>query len=165
MITLEEAIAHAEEVCSDKSSQAEHIRDKMKSDIAMGNATELEACAADHKQLAEWLKELKRYKDSEKYEKRELRLQISQLLADAGLNQGTIKEMVEVEIKNKVERAVKQTLDHLNAQTSSGDFIDEQVKKYLRSEYMNSYAFTNAIKEEIKNRVIQIVIKDVEEAK
>ena len=33
-------------------------------------------------------------------EKRELRLQISQLLADAGLNQKTIKDIVEEEIKN-----------------------------------------------------------------
>ena len=48
-------------------------------------------------------------------EKRELRLQISQLLADAGLNQKTIKDMVEEEIKNKVERAVDQGLKSLNS--------------------------------------------------
>ena len=39
-------------------------------------------------------------------EKRELRLQISQLLADAGLNQKAIKDMVETEVKNKVDRAI-----------------------------------------------------------
>lgn len=43
-------------------------------------------------------------------EKRELRLQISQLLADAGLNQGTIKEIVEQEIQNKVDRAIEQVI-------------------------------------------------------
>ena len=36
-------------------------------------------------------------------EKKEIRKQMAQLLADAGLNQGTIKEMVETEIKNKGE--------------------------------------------------------------
>lgn len=40
-------------------------------------------------------------------EKRELRLQISQLLADAGINQKVIKDMIETEIKNKVDRAVE----------------------------------------------------------
>ena len=48
-------------------------------------------------------------------EKRELRLQISQLLADAGLNQKTIKDIVEEEIKNKVERAIDQCLKSLNS--------------------------------------------------
>ena len=57
-------------------------------------------------------------------EKRELRLQISQLLADAGLNQGTIKEIVEEEIRNKVQRALDQTIKSLNAQSSSGDYFD-----------------------------------------
>ena len=35
-------------------------------------------------------------------EKRELRLQISQLLADAGLNQKTIKDIVNEEVRSKV---------------------------------------------------------------
>lgn len=93
-------------------------------------------------------------------EKRELRKQISQLLADAGLNQGRIKEMVEEEIKNKVDRAVQQTIDSLNAQCSSGDYLAEVTKKYLHDTYTNSYAFTQTLKEEIKNRIISISFGD-----
>ena len=94
-------------------------------------------------------------------EKRELRLQISQLLADAGLNQGKIKEIVNEEIKNKVERAVDQAMNHLNAQCSSGDYMQERVKVYLSSANTN-YHISQMVKEEIKNRVIQVVFKDIE---
>lgn len=95
-------------------------------------------------------------------EKRELRLQISQLLADAGLNQGVIKEMVETEIKNKVSRVIEQVIQNLNAQTSDGDYIRSEVKRWMNSSYTNSYSFTNAVKEELKNRAIKIVLTDVE---
>ena len=71
--------------------------------------------------------------------------------------------MVEEEIHNKVNKAVTQTLDSLNAQCPSGNFISDRVQSYLKSEYMNSYACTTAIKEELKNRVIQVVLKDVSE--
>ena len=92
-------------------------------------------------------------------EKRELRLQISQLLADAGLNQQKIKEMVEEEIKNKVERVVDQTLKKLDAQCSSGNYIGERVNKIFNSTSMN-YHISTIVKDELKNRVIQIVLKD-----
>lgn len=98
-------------------------------------------------------------------EKRELKRQVSQLLADAGLNQGVIKEMVEEEIHHKVSRAVTQVITHLNNQCSSGDYIDEQIRKYLRNEYVNSASFSSVLREELKNRVIQVVLKDVEEVK
>lgn len=94
-------------------------------------------------------------------EKRELRLQISQLLADAGLNQGRIKEIVNEEIKNKVERAVDQAMNNLNAQCSSGNYLEDRVKSYLSSANTNYY-INQMVKEEIKNRVIQIVFKDIE---
>ena len=97
-------------------------------------------------------------------EKKEIRKQISQMLADAGLNQGTIKQMVEEEIRNKVERAVNQTIESLNAECSSGDYLKEKIHRYLRDEYVNSYACTSAVKEELKNRVIQVVLKDVKES-
>ena len=93
-------------------------------------------------------------------EKRELRLQISQLLADAGLNQGKIREMVETEIKNKVDRAVDQALKNLDAQAVSGDYVKDRTNKYLND--FSSYACQNALKEELKNRVIQVVLKDVQ---
>ena len=94
-------------------------------------------------------------------EKRELRLQISQLLADAGLNQKRIKEVVEEEIQHKVDRAVDQGLQHLNSQCSSGDFIKEHVDKIFGSASMN-YHISQIIKEELKNRMIQVVLKNVE---
>ena len=85
-------------------------------------------------------------------EKRELRLQISQLLADAGLNQKTIKDMVETEIRNKVDRAIEQC---------SNDIVTERVDKYFSSYTFSKY-FEKAVKDELKNKVVQIVLKDCE---
>lgn len=93
-------------------------------------------------------------------EKRELRKQISQLLADAGLNQGTIKKMVEEEIKNKVDRAVDQTFVQLNAESSSGDYCKEMIQRYFRDKYTTNYAFAQVIKEELKNRIISVSFGD-----
>ena len=97
-------------------------------------------------------------------EKKEIRKQIGQMLADVGLNQGTIKEMVLEEIKSKVDRAVNQTIESLNAECSSGDYMKETIQRYLKNEYVNSYACTCAVKEELSHRVIQVVFKDVKES-
>lgn len=94
-------------------------------------------------------------------EKRELRLQISQLLADAGLNQKTVKDIVEEEIRNKVDRAIDQKIAQLNSECYSGDYIKEKVNKIFESASMN-YHLNQVIKEELKNRVIQVVLKDCE---
>ena len=59
MMTLDEAIKHAEEVAKANNKCAEHIKDKMMSEIALNNATECETCAEEHRQLAEWLRELR----------------------------------------------------------------------------------------------------------
>lgn len=83
-------------------------------------------------------------------EKRDLRLQISQLLADAGVNQKTIKDMVETEIKNKVDRAIEQCFNNI---------VAEKVDKYFASYSFSKY-FDKAVKEELKNKVIQVVLKD-----
>ena len=88
-------------------------------------------------------------------EKRELRLQISQLLADAGLNQTVIKDMVETEIKNKIDRAIKQC---------SNDIVAEKVDKYFASYSFSKY-FDKAVKEELKNKVISVTLKDCKENK
>jgi len=96
-------------------------------------------------------------------EKRELRLQISQLLADAGLNQAKIKDIVQEEIHNKVDRAIKQCLIGLNAQCSSGDYLKEKVNEVLSSPKMN-YHISSVVKEELKNRVIQVMLKDCKNA-
>lgn len=93
-------------------------------------------------------------------EKRELRLQISQLLADAGLNQKTIKDIVEEEIKNKVERAIDQCLKSLNSECYSGDYVSERISNLLNNTYLNQQAFDRVVKEELKNKVIEVVLKD-----
>ena len=97
-------------------------------------------------------------------EKRALHVEISQMLADAGLNQGEIKRIVEEEIKNKVERAVDQVIKRLNSETSSGDYFGEQISRLLRNTYFNNSVFERAMKEELKNRIVQIVLKNVEVA-
>ena len=58
MMTLEEAIKHAEKVAEEKFNNAVYIMDKMKSAVALENAEECKRCADEHRQLAEWLTEL-----------------------------------------------------------------------------------------------------------
>ena len=91
-------------------------------------------------------------------EKRELRLQISQLLADAGLNQKTIKDIVNDEISKKVDRAVDQAIRTLNSQTSDGDYIKSEIQKRVSNSYLNQRLFTDVVKEELKNRVINVTL-------
>ena len=98
-------------------------------------------------------------------EKRELRLQISQLLADAGLNQKTIKDIVEEEIKNKVDRALQQCFNSLNSECSSGDYVKERINKLLSNQYFTNRAFNDCVKEELKNRVLKVTLASVEEDK
>ena len=94
-------------------------------------------------------------------EKRELRLQISQLLADAGLNQKVIKDMVETEIKNKIDRAIEQAFNSLNSECSSGNFVKQRIDSYLGS-YAVRMDMDKAIRDELKNKVIHVVLKDCE---
>lgn len=54
MLSLDEAIEHCEEV-------AERLENSCKRDWM---SEDDERCASDHRQLAEWLKELKAYKDA-----------------------------------------------------------------------------------------------------
>ena len=58
MKTLDEAIAHAEEVARENEQRAGIYRNHSGVYYA-NNADRCDACAADHRQLAEWLKELK----------------------------------------------------------------------------------------------------------
>lgn len=94
-------------------------------------------------------------------EKRELRLQISQLLADAGLNQKAIKDMVETEIKNKVDRAIEQTINSLNSECSSGNYFKDRISAYIGS-FMMERNVKDIVKKELTNRVINITLKNCE---
>ena len=95
-------------------------------------------------------------------EKRELRLQISQMLADAGLNQGTLKEMVIDTINAKVDRAVDQCFKRLNAETSSGDFVSEYVHRQINRTFWAERAIKDAVFDAIKNKVVRVVLTDCE---
>lgn len=95
-------------------------------------------------------------------EKRELRLQISQMLADAGLNQGTLKEMVIDTINAKVDRAVHQCFKRLNAETSSGDFISSYVRTQINHTFLTERAIKDAVLDAIKNKVVRVVLTDCE---
>ena len=55
VMTLDEAILHAEEVAESCQLKAY--------DIERDDYKDLEECAAEHRQLAEWLRELKAYKN------------------------------------------------------------------------------------------------------
>lgn len=95
-------------------------------------------------------------------EKRQTYLAISQLLANAGLNQHTIKEMVEKEVSNKVNREVENVIQKLNETTYSGNFIKEQIQKRIAEYYVTKNVIETAVKEELKNRIIKIVLDKCE---
>jgi hypothetical protein len=95
-------------------------------------------------------------------EKRQTYLAISQLLADAGLNQHTIKEMVEKEVYNKVDREVKNAIQRLNETTYSGDYIKEKIQKRIANDYVTASAIETAVKEELRNRIIKVVLDKCE---
>jgi len=84
-------------------------------------------------------------------EKRELRLQISQLLADAGINQEYLKELARNELEKKSERAIKQVVENR---------VKEILPTMLKREIQSS--LYSAVRGEIQNRIIQVVLKDCE---
>ena len=57
-MTLSEAIAHCEEVAEENESKANRIEQLH----LTGNAEGCRECASEHRQLAEWLRELQRYR-------------------------------------------------------------------------------------------------------
>ena len=97
-------------------------------------------------------------------EKRQAYLAISQLLANAGLNQHTIREMVEKEVNNKVDREVKNAIQRLNEQSYSGNYIEEQIKKRITDNYTTRNVIETAVKEELKNRIIKVVLDKCNDA-
>ena len=69
-MTLDEAIKHAEEVAERNFNNAVYIMDKMdktKSHIAISNVERCKRCAEEHRQLAEWLKELKQLREQTRW--------------------------------------------------------------------------------------------------
>ena len=60
-MTLDEAIKHCEEVAEEKDKSVELYKAVKATE---GLITKCEDCAKEHRQLAEWLMELKAYKDN-----------------------------------------------------------------------------------------------------
>jgi len=67
-MTLDEAIKHAEEVAEEKEAQAWEVQLQEE----YGTIKSCKECTEEHRQLAEWLKELKAYRKAEKEIEQEL---------------------------------------------------------------------------------------------
>lgn len=59
-MTLDEAIKH----CEEKAREIRKVNDEMPADCKLSKG--LMECACEHEQLAEWLKELKDYRDGKR---------------------------------------------------------------------------------------------------
>lgn len=66
MLTLDEAIKHCEEVAEQNDKIANTF------DYSIKTKSDCKECASEHRQLAEWLKELKAYRKAEKEIEQEL---------------------------------------------------------------------------------------------
>lgn len=63
-MTIDEAVKHCLEVAENNETQAEKIGRQFIGSAMDKRATDCRECAADHRQLAEWLTELKELKNS-----------------------------------------------------------------------------------------------------
>ena len=91
-------------------------------------------------------------------EKREIKRQISQLLADAGVNQQTLKEMVKEEIKNKVARSIEQSIDEISNSWCDGfkGYVKSRIDIILCGYDMKN-TLINTVKEAVKDSIIKVV--------
>ena len=62
-MTLESAIKHCEEVAEELDMKADFETDNQTYAMSESERTEFKECVKDHRQLAEWLKELKAVHD------------------------------------------------------------------------------------------------------
>ena len=88
-------------------------------------------------------------------ERRELKKQITQFLADAGINQQTLKEMVREEIDKKVKRSIEQEIEKISENHFNGfkGYIRDRID-YLLS---HDYGIRSDVKDVIRNSVIKVV--------
>ena len=64
-MTLEEAIKHCEEVAEELGMKADFETDNQTYAMSESERTEFKECAKDHRQLAEWLMELKKRREQD----------------------------------------------------------------------------------------------------
>ena len=89
-------------------------------------------------------------------EKRALHLEISQLLADANINQNTIKEMVEEAISKKVERAIDTYFNN-----KADDYITDEIIRQV-NRFTTSRNLMEIVEKILKNKILHIELKDIE---
>lgn len=89
-------------------------------------------------------------------EKRELRLQISQMLADAGINQAMLKDVVMQTINARVDRALDQCMKRLNSESSSGDFIQDHINRRITDRFWSERYIREAVFKAISDKVLKI---------
>ena len=99
-------------------------------------------------------------------EKRELHKAISQMLADAGINQATLKEMAQEEVSKKAESAVQQEIQKMDAEingNSIAKMLRNKINNFLDGyDAIGSINFRNIVKEELSKRIICIKAEKVE---
>lgn len=80
------------------------------------------------------------------------------MLADAGVNQQTLKEMAEEEIKNKVTRSIEQSIDEMSNSWCDGfkGYVRARVDTFLHGYDMKS-TLINTVKEVVKDSIIKVV--------
>lgn len=71
-MTLDEAIKHCEEVAHEQDMKSEFETDNQTYTMSEVEREKCKECAKEHRQLAEWLRELKAYREAEKEIEQEL---------------------------------------------------------------------------------------------
>lgn len=66
-MTLEEAIKHCEEKAEELKKRAEEVAMNDAEGVYQPQVGRCIECASDHEQLAEWLIELKKYREKDRY--------------------------------------------------------------------------------------------------
>jgi len=97
-------------------------------------------------------------------EKRELHKAISQILADAGINQTTLKEMVQEEISHKVERSVEQVISRevdTLAEKYGENFITYAIEKKVRENF-NHTKIAEIVRNVLRDKVIKVILSNAE---
>ena len=89
-------------------------------------------------------------------EKRQFHIEMGQLFAENGINQQTIKEMVEKELSAKISRAIDQYFSKPENQNLFEDKINDWIRKWTTERNLE-----DIIGKVLAKKVINIELKDV----
>ena len=90
-------------------------------------------------------------------EKRQLHIEISQMLSDAGINQSTLKEMIEKQLSAKIDRAI----DNFFNSKENIDKYNEKLEKWI-NKYTSERYLMDMIVKILQKKIIHIELKDTE---